>query len=336
MKKHLLIILLIFMVSGISLYSDINFKGLIQSWFSYSNQGEDDNNTFGFTIRRVRFNPYGTFTKNIKWGLQLSWDKQSAALLDAYLDFHLSANFNIKIGQFAAPGAKSGVLTSSGHLDMVERSAITQVWNTNNNLFGYRAIGLQAYGEFANKKVYYALMLANNSTTSIFNPSVKSSTYSHEDNGLTIWGRVEAKIMEGMAAGLFYGEGKISNTSYVKNSYGAHLYYQKNALNFKAEYISGKFGIEGSETQYSGGYISIGYKVDKIEPIVRYGFYSPNDGNSDSKGVEKYDNITAGINYFYNKNIKFQVNYIHRMEIMEGDNSLNNDLFYINIQYIFP
>ncbi|MCP4157347.1 MAG: hypothetical protein GY757_57080 [bacterium] len=336
MKRVTFILIAIFIVSVVTVNAGdkatINFKGLVQGWFSYAEQPDgEDNSPYGFTLRRLRFAPYGTLSKNIKWGFQVAWDKQNAFMLDAFFDIRLSGGFNIKLGQFAAPGAISGALTSSAKLDFVERAAISQNWGGNAALLGYRAYGIQAHGNLMDKKLYYAIMIGNPRTASLFTPSVKAATYSHDENGINLWARLEAKPFKNLRIGSFYGGGK-TDDDYKRNSYGAFLFYVKDAVNFKAEYIAGEHGFEDLETKYNGMYVVLGYRMDKIEPVIRYGFYTPNDGGCDDYGVEKYKDITAGINYYHSKFVKFQANYVARSE---DGTSLKNNLFYACFQYSF-
>jgi hypothetical protein len=332
-SKGRLTIIIIFLVSFFSVCAgEIKFSGYIHTWFSYGKLDNDDTSAYGFTLRRVRLKPYGFLSKSIKWSLQVGWDKQKAGLIESYIDFHLSEEVKIKIGQFPVPGAISGTLTSTTKLDFVERAAITQQWGGNSALLSYRGVGIQVHGSLFNNMLEYAVMMANPNAAALFSPGLKSSDYSHEDNGFTLWGRIEARLIKGFKIGAFYSSGKTTDSNYKRNSSGAHLFYIKDPLNFKVEYIAGEYGIDGEETKYNGMYIVLGYKISKFEPIVRYGLYIPNDRYPDSIGVEKYENITLGINYGYSKKIKLQVNYIFKNE--EGI-ELKNNIFYINLQYVF-
>lgn len=336
--RRLTLVLIIIFAAGLC-YGDgptVQFKGLVQGWFSHAQQDSTEDDGYGFTLRRVRFAPFGTFSKNIKWGMQLAWDKQSPKFLDGWIDFRFSKGFGIKVGQFAAPGTVSGALTSSGALDMVERPAVSQRWNSNSALSGYRAIGVQFHGNLLDGKLYYAFMAANPRTTGLFTPGIKSADYSNDYNGIMFWARAEAKPTKGMRVGAFFGSGKEDDSDYKRSSYGGHLFYVNKVINFKAEYIGGEFGYENMETKYNGFYSLLGYKINKVEPIVRYDSYTPNDGNLDGNGVERYNNITIGLNYYHNKNVKLQVNYVLRDESMAGDlDKLDNNLFYIHCQYSF-
>ncbi|MCP4214941.1 MAG: porin [bacterium] len=336
MKRSFLAVAIVLIMMVSLNAADIKLKGLVQTWFSYADQDVDDDSGYGFTIRRVRFAPFGSISKNIKWGFQVYWDKQSVGILDAFMDITMSKGFKLKFGQFAAPGAISGALTSSAALDLIERASVSQKWGGNSGLLGYRAIGIQAHGNVMDDKLYYAVMIANPQTSSLFTPGVGASDYEHEHNGVMLWARLEAKPAKGFRLGAFYGGGKETDTDYKRDSYGAFLMYAKDSLNIKAEYIAGKYGVEGLQTEYSGMYGVLGYKFGKVEPTVRYGFYKPDDGMPDGNGVEQYNNITLGVNYQYGKSVKFQANYVLRSESM-FDNlpELKNNLFYLCFQYSF-
>lgn len=323
----------IFLVSLFSVRAgEIKFSGYVQTWFSCGDQGNEGSSAYGFTLRRIRLKSRGSLSKFIEWRLHVGWDKQTARLIEVYIDFHLLKEVKIKIGQFPVPGAISGTLTSTSELDFVERAVITEQWGANSALSSHRGVGVQIHGNLFNNKLDYAVMMANPNTSTLFSPSIISPEYSHENNGAALWGRVEARLIEGLKLGAFYSRGKTTDSSYKRNSYGAHLFYIRDPFNLKLEYIAGKYGMDGGENIYNGMYIVLGYKIAKFEPIIRYGLYVPNDGYPDSIGVEKYKDLTLGINYWYSKRIKLQVNHVSRNE--EGM-KMKNTLFYINLQYIF-
>jgi phosphate-selective porin len=338
MKRLVLFFVILFFIIGITgSGAELKFSGFAQAWFSYAQQDTGDNDAgYGFTLRRVRFKPYGTFSEKIQWTLQFGWDKFSAQLIDAYIDFNLSKELGFRVGHFTVPGAMSGTLTSSHKLDMLERPQITENWGSNSGLQQFRALGLQAQGKLADDKLYYAVMFGNAKGSSIFTPSIKSADYSLQNYGHMAWARVETFFLKGLRIGAFLGESKEIDTEIKRSSYGAHFYYIDKGINFKAEYIAGKFGIEGAETKYNGMYAQLGYKIKKLEPIVRFDIYTPNDGNPDGDGVEKYNNFTLGINYFHDENIKFQVNYVFRDESMAGGlEKIKNNLFYVCLQFTY-
>jgi len=326
--KKIFVLTLVLLFSVVTLSAgNVYFKGLIQNWFSYADQAADNGSAMGFANKRVRFIPYGTLGKNIKWGFHVAFDKGATPnLFDAFIEYKFSNQFSLKMGKFAAPGAVSGALTPSGALDLVERAPITMVWAGGSALHGYRAFGVQAHGKLMDGKLYYALMLANPVANNIFLPSIKATSHKNDASGLGIWSRLEAKPMAGLRLGGFFGSSTATDTSsveYKRSSYGAHLFYKKNGINFKLEYIGGDNG----GIEYNGMVAVFGYKLNKkFEPIVRYDFMTPKDGG------EKYTNFSIGLNYFAGKGIKYQVNYLLRNEELVD---VANNIFYINFQYGF-
>jgi Phosphate-selective porin O and P len=344
-KSTLCLIAILMLLSNLPVLGGeetISFKAGMQAWFSYAPVA-DDNDSYGISLRRVRLKPSGKLSKNIKWAIQAGWGKQSLKLVDVFLEYLPSTSLAIKVGKFAAPGAVSGAITSSAKLDFVERSQISQNWNKHSLLSGYRALGVQVHGHMANKKLYYAFMLANARNTpktgeTLFNPSIKDGNYAYDSSGFDLWGRLEALPAKGVRVGGFYGDGKliVNMDEYSHSSYGGHIYYVNLPLNFKSEYISGQYEIMGVETNYKGYCSVIGLRFGKLEPLVRYDSYSPNDKQSDHLGVLRYSNYTVGINYFISSSLKFQVNMVIRKEQMAEEMvPLQNNLFYMMFQYVF-
>lgn len=336
MRRFLALLLLSILVPIQAHAVDVEFSGLVQTWFSYADQNKDDGNAYGFTVRRVRLNPFGSFSEKIKWGIQVAWDEQEATLSEVYLDFLVNKNFNFKIGQFAPPGAISGGLTDDGELDFVERPVITLKWGDHSRFYSWRALGLQIYGQLMEDKVNYAFMVANPRTLDIFSPSTRYPEYEHPSSGLTFWGRLEICPLKGLNFGAFFGTGTEKEVNNKKSSYGGHLFYVKKPLNLKLEYIAGEYGLEGEGTRYNGIYAIVGIQIKKLEYLIRYGFYTPNNGAPNRVGVKRFNNITFGLNYFFSPHIKCQANYVIRRETMgENFEQIKNNVFYINFQYSF-
>lgn len=330
MKK---IIILVFLVVFLfmSVHSEVNFKGLVQNWFSMSSQanGDTSESIYGFSNRRIRLAPYGTLGKNMRWGIQFAFDKFAApSVLDVYMEYFISREAIVKFGKFAPPGVKAAALTSSGALDLVERASIVQLWGGNSGLHGYRAFGAQLSGKLVEGKIYYALMLSNALTASNnWLPTVKNLSTTNSHNGFGMWGRIEAYPVKGLQIGAFLGSGSEADPALVesdikRNSYGGNIFYKRDNINLKFEYIAG----ESNGIKYSGMYGVAGYRFNKLEPIIGFEIFTPVEEG------EKYTNISGGINYFHSKNVKFQVNYVMRSEDITD---VDNDIIYANFQYSF-
>jgi len=313
----------------------IKFKGLVQTWFSYSQQGGGKSDGLGFTLNTARLMPTGSFSEKLQWGITLAWEKQVGKLLDAYLDYHFSKHFKLRVGQYVVPGAL-GALASSSKLDFVERAMVIGNWSDKHALYGLRGVGVQLFGDIIEKKLSYAVMVANPNTNELLTQSVKAAGYSHLKDGLAFWGRLDATIARNWKAGVFGGTGKERHTNFIRDSYGANLCYLKAPVNIKVEFIAGRNGEEGKTTKYNGMYALLGYKSGKFEPIAQYDFYSPGNGSPDSLGVKRYNNIIFGVNYYHSDNIKVQANYVARDERMvSGLSKIKNNLFYLNLQYVY-
>jgi len=141
------------------------------------------------------------------------------------------------------------------------------------------------------------------------------------------WGRIEAYPVPGLQLGGFLGSGSEADPAVIdsdikRNSYGANIFYKKNNINLKFEYISG----ENNGIKYSGMYAVAGYRFNKLEPIIGFETMTPVDEG------EKFTNFSAGINYFHSMNVKFQFNYVMRSEDITD---VDNDILYANFQYSF-
>ena len=330
MKRIFFIVfLLIFLFTSVS--SEVNFKGLVQTWFSISSQenGDTSDSIYGFSNRRIRLAPYGTLGTKVRWGVQFAYDKFAApSVLDAYMEYFFSREALLKIGKFAPPGSKAAALTSSGALDMIERATIVQLWNGNSGLHGYRAFGAQLSGKLMDDKLYYAVMLSNALTDgNNWFPSIKTNTTMNGHNGFGLWGRVEAFPVPGLELGGFIGSGTeedpaLADSEIKRSSYGANIFFKKNSINLKFEYLAG----ENGGIKYSGMYVVAGYRFNKLEPIISFETVTPVDEG------EKFTNFSAGLNYFHSNKVKFQLNYVMRSEDITD---VDNDIIYANFQYSF-
>ncbi len=323
----------------------IKLKSLAHLYFSYA-EAENNEDPYGFSIRRLRFKPYGDITKNVKWGFQFALDRQEIKLLDVYVNFTPKKYLNIKVGQFAPPAAKSAALAddlfSLTKMICIERSTVTQNWLKNTGLYAYRALGLKIDGKILNEKLYYGIMISNPVGNSLFTPSIKHQNYTHNNRGYSLWARTEYKPVKELGIGGFGSFGNNKNSDNVdiinteRTSFGTHVVYRENNIVLMTEYITGVVKIDETEMKYDGWYFDFSYKIKKIEPAFRYEFYNPNKANEDQFGVTQYNNYTVGVNFYPYKKIRVQANYVFKTEQMKANTKqLNNNLFYINLQYVF-
>ncbi len=354
-------VLLVFLTGGICVKSytqeepevfkpTLKWSGFTHIWTGYVQRDSLDVH-YGFSVRYFRWKASGKLTPNVKWVTQIGLDRGNPALLDVFLSYEPVEYLNVRFGQFPVPGAKSGVLSSSiwstASMVLNDRATITQNWNSNAGLSGFRSGGIMAYGGFLDKKVNYYVMAAMPHAGPAFywNPSVKSPKYENDENGIALFSRLEVVPINKMEVGVNFHTGQGTSLDSIqinRLSYGFYLLTRQEKLYVMAEYIGGGNeqlinDVKSSDFNYNGYFIEAAYKVtEQLEPVVRYDSYTPDDENPDANGYNRYNNLTIGVNYYPAKNIAIMFNYVARMEdAAPGFEEIDNALFYFQLRYKF-
>jgi len=325
-KKYILIVFFL-LLSNIYAKESLNFKGFVQTWFSYNSQGS------GFNIRRVMLKSYGKINSNTSWYAQYGWNQQNPALMDAAIKYSYSDNLKIKAGRFTVPGTLFGGLTPSSKLTFVERAMIVKKWNGFNGYTGFRSVGLQIGGKFNN--LNYKAMVSNNQADALYTPGITRKKYKNSDPlrfiGRLAYGRKYTR------AGIFVNRSIEVNPS--EYSYGADLVVNKKPMKLRSGYIRGKREQNSSQITYSGLISEISWKMNNsVQPTFRYDLYDPEKNNNDYSEVDLYHNFGLGLNYYLTNNIKVQANYLIRKEDRldsSVQSNFDNNLVYFNLQYKF-
>jgi len=314
--------------------NDVQFGGFVQTWFSYGQQNDGNPPALGFTFRRVRFHGKGAFSNTVDWYLAAGWDRENPNLTAARITFRLAPQLQFSIGKFPVPGSPSGSLTDSSRLDFVERPMIIQRWGELSRLDEYRSVGIQVDGALMENRIYYALMVFNPDAAALFNPSVKNHAYTG-GTAIQYAGRIEVTVLEGIRFGGFFLQGKDTRNDVTNESFGIHGFYRKQAVNARIEYLFGenRYAIAGSPLEYRGLLVKMGYRIQTIEPVIRFDEYRE-QGAWGLITVKRTTNLTLGINYRPGPHLKLQANYVVRDESMVGGlAAIKNNLFYANLQY---
>ncbi len=328
----------------------MNISGFTNIWATYASS-DMDNEQYGLSVRYFRIKASGNLLENVSWTNQFSFDKGNPTLLDVYVTYNRSKYINVRFGQFPVPGIKSGVLScnlwSTTKQILNDRSTITQNWGSNSGLSSYRSLGGMFFGSIKESLINYYIMLATSKagTSNYFNASVKSPGISHGENGLAIFSRLEIKPIKEMATGISFhtGNGNTGDTiDLSRMSYSTYFMMRKSGISTMIEYIAGKNETSindavSSEFSYNGLYVELAYKLqNNIEPVARFDIYSPLDGTADNNGVEKYQNITLGCNYYPSQNLSLMFNYVIRgEETATGFEEISNNLAYCQVRYKF-
>jgi len=325
----------------------MHFKGFAHMYYSVG-ENSDGDIIHGASIRRLRFKPYGTITDKLGYALQFGLGKQKVAIIDGFMYYKFSPVAKLQVGQFCPPALRSGGFAdsyfSTTTMNLVQRPSMAQNWASLANTTGYREVGVQVDGTLSDEKIYYGIMLANPKGNNLFTPSVKDQTNKHDDSGIKTWARIEGRFSKELAVGAFGGYSTYSNKNTsnedsactMVNS-GLHVIYRSENFKFMTEGYIMNNTEDSVDYSAMGYFVEATYQINKIEPAIRYGMFDPNTDSFDKLGAESYSNLTIGLNYYFNKKCKIQANYIYRMEVMADgyDDEIYNNLFLVNLQYVF-
>jgi phosphate-selective porin len=262
---------------------------------------DDDINEF--RIRRARAGLKGEILKNINYILQIDAAK-STILLDAKVEITFSACARLTFGQFKVPFGLEN-LTSSSALDTINRSQTVENLCPSRDIGGQgRDIGVALSGKFS--RIEYSL--------GVFNGEGANRADTNERKDLVA--RLGFSPFDFLTFSLSHYQGKstlFGGDSVVdRDRTGVDIYFVHEQISVKGEYI---FAKDYRADKY-GWYIQGGYYFipDKIQAIVRHDSY---DENMDIQG-DRADIITLGLNWFFSKKTKLQINYEHHREELIG------------------
>jgi len=286
----------------LSLSQAFKLSGYTQVLSTFWDEGVDS-----ILIRRARLTLSGEVMKNIQYRIQVDATK-SPVLLDAIIDFGLSQNFSLRIGQFKVPFSTEN-LTSGSDLDTINRSQPVEKLCPGRDIGSQgRDIGATVLGKFSIVEC----------TLGVFNGSGsnKADLNSEKDFG----GRLVVKPAEFLTlAGAFY-EGRYSSAAgadpVTRDRAGLELLFNYSSFSVKGEFIHAK----DNKTSKTGWFLQGGYFIlqKKLQAILKFDSYDKDRDLADDRS----DLITFGLNWFLAGKTKFQVNYeLYRPESGENKNS---------------
>lgn len=280
-------------------FSLLTNQSLRLNGFTQVEYGHLENSTDGFRIRRARLSLGGEILRNIHYKLQVDAVK-SPILLDAQIEIHLKTQVKLRFGQFKVPFSLEN-LTSSSALDTISRSQTVEKLCPGRDIRASgRDIGVILNGGFS--WVEYAL--------GIFNGSGINQNDSNEQKDIA--GRLVFYPVDSLSFGLSYYRGGYSlqqgGPILDKKRTGLEIAFVQKKLSLKGEYI---FASDENDER-NGWYVQGGYALilERIQAIVKYDSV---DKNADIL-EGRIEAITIGLNWFFSKNTKLQINYVYNKE----------------------
>lgn len=300
--------------------SRIQLHGYAQGGYFWNNQG--DKNTNSFEIKRVLFWANAQITD--RWSFLFMHDF-SSVVQEYYTDYRLTNNkaLTVRLGQFKNCLSYENPLspTSQELIDVYSESVTFLTGCGSDPLFGVqygRDLGMSLYGETNDGGLRYELQVMNGQGINI----------KDKNNQKDLIGRLEFKPVKGLnlvATGqigrgcavkesIYNPDIKVGQT-YDRNRYTVGFDYKSKPVNVHGEYLEGKDGEAISRGAYVTGAVKLAkFKHDtSLDFVGSYDFFNFNT----SLGMDQHK-FVAGLQYWYFKKCRFQVNYTYKNAYTAG------------------
>jgi len=260
-------------------------------------------------------------------------------LLDAKVNIPLYARFKLSLGQQKIPFS-ADALTSSTKKDLTEA-----YYFLDRVLPGCsRDIGAILHGSDSNEYI--------KADFGVFNGNGINNTANDNDNFLYV-SRMSVSPFKKPGPDFNVGiSGAVSKdvsgnsreesalladpsfAPYKRELLGADIQFKTRSFLLGGELIAGRFNpdeLSLNEADFAGWGVTIGQFIvkDILQCMARYEEFDP---DTDVDNVNDIRWITLGLNFFADRNIKLQVNYIFKEEEI---NEIDNDCFVAQMQYLF-
>lgn len=294
----------------------LKIGGLVQFQGEFGDAGDSryssDNND-RLRLRRVRLGVSGQFLEDVDFKVEGEFVGSGVTLTDGYMTWTKFDEANLRFGQFKTPFGYE-FLASDPKIYTIERTLGSDLLTLN------RQVGMQASGEFFDKKLGYAAGLFNGNG---------SNTTANDDDSFLYVGRVAGTPWEGKLAGqaakLTVGANAFasSDKSVTMNKalnidstpasaandnifagerfgWGVDAQFKLGGLELWTEYLRVTFKPDStkpaSEFDADTWYLQAGYFVipKKLQPILKFETFDPNTAVSG----DETDTWTLGLNYF--------------------------------------
>lgn len=293
----------------------IKLHGYAQGGYFYNRQGGV--NTNSFEIKRVLFWAEAKITP--RWSFLFMHDF-SSVVQEYYTDFRVTNNkaLNIRLGQFKTGLTYENPLspTSMETIDVYADGVTYLTMCGSDPLLGVqygRDLGLSFFGETNNGLFRYELDVMNGQGINKKDGNNKKDVIARLElrpaKGLNIIATGQLGHGHAIAQSLYNPEINIGD-DYKRNRMSLGIAYKSNPINIHGEYLEGKDGNVTSRGAYVMGSVPL-YK--KLEFVGSYDFFNFNT----TLGMDQHK-IVAGLQYWYFKKCRFQLNYTYKSAYVAG------------------
>ncbi|SDX52753.1 Phosphate-selective porin [Lutibacter oricola] len=317
--------------SGVPTTSSITFFGYIQG--QYSSEFLQPETTSSFHFKRARFGVRGRINRSFSYYASLEASDFVSSdgnpyLLDAFITWDKHEWAKISMGSFKQPFSRD-VATACHSLTTIDRSIVADQL-----VAPQRDYGLMLLGGSSKTKFRYSLALMNGTGLGTKDTNKKKD----------VIGRATYQLLNFLNVGASFRYGYPTNEDDDRTSYGFDALISYKKLSVQGEYIYDEgaynLGADGGcgatpvilGDKRQGAYVMAAYKVsDKLQPVLKYEYF---DADTDLKvsPISGYQEMfTVGVNYFFHKKVRLQVNY----QIKEVDNNSDHDALLAQVQVRF-
>ena len=311
-----------------SLAEHFHFNGYAMADWQYHDKSTPNNE---FSVEKIIF--IADAKLNDKFSAEFMYDFRKTSLHELWVNYRPCDAVNIKIGQFKTPFSIENPIAPV----ILETINLTSLVTTDmimgsNPLMmpagAGRDIGITVYGDLLDKKLSYDLAVMNGGGRN-------NKDNNHQKDFVA---RLSVKpIKELMLSGsMVLGTGNVAviqaedgswispaapgvtsfkaNGNYTRNRFAAGRQLKTKPANLRAEYMWGKDGDFNSNGYYATGSLNNIF-VKKLDFIASYDHLKNFQG--------KQDRYTAGLQYWFYKACRVQLNYTHHKRgEAEGENSI--------------
>ena len=293
----------------------IKLHGYAQGGYFYNRQGGV--NTNSFELKRVLFWAEAKITP--RWSFLFMHDF-SSVVQEYYTDYRVSNNkaLTIRLGQFKTGLTYENPLspTAMETIDVYADGVTYLTMCGSDPLLGVqygRDLGLSVFGETNNGLFRYEIDVMNGQGINKKDGNNKKDVIARLElrpaKGLNVIATGQLGHGHAIAKSLYNPDINVGD-DYKRNRLSFGMAYKSNSINIHGEYLEGKDGDVTSRGAYFMGSVPL-YK--KLEFVGSYDFFNFNT----TLGMDQHK-IVAGLQYWFFKKCRFQVNYTYKSAYVAG------------------
>ena len=323
-------------IKALSIKNKIKFSGVLQVHFQheFNTNGDSIRDPDGFRILRARLIANGNLNKYVSYQLMIDprAPEQGGILRDAYIEFHIIKNQNIRVGQQKTQFGWENRQSITA-LYVVNRAEMSDNVSRGENL---RDIGLGLLGHIPlNKNIRFenAVTFTNGTRSNVRGPFDFNSKKA-------LWGRIGLRYKKNnldARIGSSFGIGGIRYLGDDLVDPADDIYANFNRLGVDAEvehklfFLAGEYGFGTDKVKDTLFAEPFGYSALlavktkwKVGPLIRYDAFE-----------DEFKRLTFGIFYGLPKDsYRIIVNYEYRGQYADVPNG-HDDRLYIQMQIVF-